>query len=86
MMDWRKLEYLNIIQSIKHKNNFKDPETEVHTNTIEGTRDGLKTQIKPINRVKRRINDYLLEFIWRRKNSNNLWKALIKALSEIRYE
>jgi transposase-like protein len=83
-----RLEEVGIFEhyTVNHSKNFKDPETGVHTNTIEGTWNGLKTRIKPRNRVKRQINDHLWEFIWRRKNSNNLWKAFIKALSEIRYE
>ncbi|CAG8608377.1 854_t:CDS:2 [Acaulospora morrowiae] len=39
----------------------------MHTNTIEETWKGLKIRIHPRNRDIESIDDYLLEFIWRRK-------------------
>lgn len=51
-----------------------------HTNNIEGTWNGMKIKIKPQNRVRGRMQGYLFEFIWRRRNINNLWNAFLIAL------
>lgn len=72
--------------TVNHSENFKDPVTGTHTNTIEGTWNGLKMQIKPRCRVKDKIDDHLLEFLWRRKNSKNLWEGFINALKDAHYE
>jgi transposase-like protein len=72
--------------TVNHSKNFKNPITGVHTNTIEGTWNGLKMQIKPRNRTKEHIDDHLWEFIWRKKNADNLWIGFINALREISYE
>lgn len=34
-------------RTVNHKKHFKNPETGVHTNTIEGTWNGLKQSITP---------------------------------------
>ena len=67
--------------TVNHSQHFKDPETDVHTNTIEGTWNGLKTTIRSRNRVEHEVNKHLWEFVWRRKNSEHLWESLIQALS-----
>jgi hypothetical protein len=56
------------------------------TNTIEGTNNALKISIKPRNRVENGIDLHLIEFIWRRKNANNLWASFLLALREIHYD
>lgn len=71
--------------TVNHSKTFKDPITQVHTNTVEGTNNGLKIMIRPRNRGPE-IDDHLTEFVWRRKHSNNLWKAFIDALKEIHYD
>ena len=73
-------------KTVNHSKNFKDPQTGVHTNTIEGTWNGLKMNIKSRNRVKGNIEFHLFEFIWRRQNKDNLWDAFLLALSSIYYE
>ena len=72
--------------AINHGKNFVCPKTGAHTNTIEGTWACLKSIIRPRNRKKELINNYLLEFIWRRKHRDNLWQGLHDALCEIEYE
>ena len=43
-------------KTVNHKKHFKDPETNVHTNTIEGTWNGLKQSMPPRNRNKKKYN------------------------------
>jgi transposase-like protein len=63
--------------TVNHSENFKDPETGVHTNAIEGTWNGLKLRIPARNRNKKDVDAHLSEFIWRRENENNLWDGLL---------
>jgi hypothetical protein len=72
--------------TVNHSENFRDPATGAHTNTIEGTWAGLKRAIKPRNRSKDNPEEHLMEFIWRRKHENNLWDAFINAIGEIHWE
>jgi ISXO2-like transposase domain len=65
---------------VNHGENFVDPVTGAHTNTIEGTWNGIKLKIQPRNRDERFINEHLLEFIWRRKNRDHLWEGFLDAL------
>lgn len=72
--------------TVNHSANFKDPITNTHTNTIEGTWSALKRQIPIRNRNRLTIETHLWEFIWRRKNNGRLWAALLEALKEIHYD
>jgi transposase-like protein len=72
-------------ETVNHSQNFTDPETGVNTNTIEGTWNGLKIQIRPRNRTREGITEHLMEFIWRRKNCNDLWLGLLSALKNTYY-
>jgi ISXO2-like transposase domain len=85
--------YLNIENNldcyhltVNHSQNFVNPDTGACTNTIEGTWNGLKFRIPPRNRIVNGIDEHLWEFIWRRKNSNNLWDGFLNALRDIIYE
>lgn len=71
--------------TVNHSQCFRDPITGVHTNTIEGTWNGLKMSIPPRNRNEDLIDDHLLVFIWRRNNDSNLWPALLIALKTTLY-
>jgi hypothetical protein len=73
-------------QHVNHSVHFKNPETGVHTNTIEGTWNGLKMQIKPRNRTRKFIDSELVVAIWRKKNKQSLWEAFMKCLKETHYE
>lgn len=64
--------------TVNHSKNFKDPITGVHTNTIEGTWNGLKQSIIPRHRNKKDILLFLKEYQWRKKNREyNLWKKFL---------
>lgn len=72
--------------TVNHSETFKNPETGAHTNTIEGTWSGLKPTIPMRGRSSNRIEPYLWEFIWRRKNHARLWDSFIDALVEVHYD
>jgi transposase-like protein len=72
--------------TVNHSIHFKDPQTGVHTNTVEGLWNGIKLGIKPRNREKDGMDEHLMEFIWRRINKNTLWDSLLTAMNEIHYE
>ena len=48
---------------VNHGENFVDPISGAHTNTIEGTWNGVKLKIQSRNRDEKFIDDYLLEFV-----------------------
>lgn len=73
-------------QCVNHSKTFKDPNTGVHTNTVEGTNNGLKICISPRNRVEFDIEDHLAVFVWRRKNKNKEWNTFIECLKETHYD
>ena len=62
--------------TVNHSQTYKDKESSACTNTIEGTWIGLKVRMPPRNRVSCGIDESLLEFVWCRKNANNLWGHL----------
>ena len=70
--------------TVNHSQNFVDPTTGVHTNTIEGLWNGIKRQIPARNKNKK-ITNHLLEFIWRKKNKDNLWNAFLDAFRTTGY-
>ena len=71
--------------TVNHSEGFIDRDSGCHTNTIEGTWCGVKRNVPIRNRVASRIDQYLLEFVWRRKNQLSLWKGFIEALAEVGY-
>lgn len=72
-------------ETVNHSEHFLDPETGVHTNTIEGIWNGIKLQIAPRNRNKELIENHLLEYIWRKNNKETLWESLLFALRTTGY-
>ncbi len=72
-------------EKVNHSKHYVDPETAVHTNTIEGTWHGIKRQTPVRRRNRKDIQRCLFEFIWRRRNSGNLWNGLMRALEEVEY-
>lgn len=57
--------------SANHSKKYIDPNTGATTNSIEGLWNGVKHQIKPLNRSAN-IRPFLSIYIWRRKNKSNL--------------
>jgi transposase-like protein len=72
--------------TVNHSIHFRDPQTGVHTNTIEGTWNGLKLNCPVRSRVEGRVENHLFEFIWRRQQRYNAWIGFINALKKVHYE
>jgi transposase-like protein len=70
--------------TVNHSRYFVDPISGIHTNTIEGFWNGLKTQISARYRTKK-ITNHLLECVWRRKNKDDLWNSLLYAFRTTGY-
>jgi transposase-like protein len=70
-------------RTVNHTEGFINHEDGTHTNTIEGTWNGVKLQIAPRNRVRADMDEHLLVIIWRRKNKERLWNALLDALRTV---
>jgi hypothetical protein len=72
-------------RTVNHSLWFTDPHTGINTNTVEGNNYALKRHVPNRSRTENKLQDYLLEFIWRRKYKLNLWRSFINALKEISY-
>lgn len=72
--------------TVNHSESFVNPVTGVHTNTIEGTWNGLKICISPRNRTRDGIESHIAEFQWRRNHKDDRWEAFIEDLKDTHYE
>lgn len=63
--------------TVNHSLHFVDPDTAIHTNTIEGTWFAVKSQIPNRNRTKKNINLYLFRFMLIRNSNNSPLEELI---------
>lgn len=72
-------------RTVNHSKCFKDPDTGVHTNTIEGSWNGIKHNISPRNRNQDHVDGHLMSFIWKRNCHMGLWNGLLEALKETAY-
>ncbi|KAG0929029.1 hypothetical protein G6F29_010856 [Rhizopus arrhizus] len=71
---------MNLIhRTVNHSVTFCDG--DVHTNTIEGTWNGIKMNVTPALRTKKMTPWLLIEFIWRRKHHNNIFNAWLTELA-----
>jgi transposase-like protein len=68
--------------TVNHSETFVDPITGVHTNSIEGTWNGIKFNINPRNRTKSVIDLHLLEYVWRKQNKKYLWRSFLNLIKE----
>ena len=71
---------------VNHSRWFVDPDSGVHTNTIEGTWNGIKLSIRPQGRIREGIEERIAEFQWRRIHSNNLWLSLLNLLRDTHFD
>jgi hypothetical protein len=55
---------------------------KIHSNTIEGTWNSIKMNLKVRNSNKNIIQKHLHEFSYRRKHHNNLWESLLNILKQ----
>jgi transposase-like protein len=72
--------------TVNHSEHFVDPDSYACTNTIEGTWNGMKANIRPRSRTREDVEGHLYEFIWRRQNADDLWRGFISALRTVYYE
>jgi ISXO2-like transposase domain len=73
-------------RTVNHSKHFVNPVDGTHTNTIEGTWNGIKLKIAPRNRTKKDMEYRLLEFIWRRIHENDLWGGFMDGLKQIQVD
>lgn len=88
---WRGYSGLSLIPgfeqhlTVNHSQYFTDPDTHANTNAIEGSWNGIKLNIRPRSRTWDKIDEHLLEFIWRRKNNRDIWNGFLRALKIVHY-
>jgi transposase-like protein len=67
-------------KTVNHSENFVDPVTNTHTNTIEGNWCGVKSQTTITHRTKNFVELYLIRYILRRNYKDMMFEMLIKYL------
>jgi len=73
-------------RTVNHSRFFADPESGVHTNSIEGKWAALKRKITLRGRDKGQLPSYLFEQIWRGRNEQSLWEGFLRALKDVYFE
>ena len=69
-------------RTVNHSRHFVDPDTGVHTNTIEGTWHGMKVGIPERVRYLGKVENHISEFIWRRQSESDIWSAFLNCLAQ----
>jgi hypothetical protein len=72
-----------IHKTVNHSREFITNEG-VHTNTIEGTWNGIKMSVPARNRTAMAMPWKLVEFIWRRLHADH-WEGLLSTLGEVSF-
>ena len=60
---------------VNHSLHFMDPDSDAHTNSIEGTWSAIKRSM-PTNHAKGEFDSYLAEYIWRRLHHHSQKKDI----------
>ena len=71
--------------TVEHDKHFKDPETGVHTNVIEGHWAVLKGHIDNRSCNDDMMHDCLCEEMWRSRHKGRIWDALLEVISQTRW-
>ncbi|GAA5805542.1 hypothetical protein HPULCUR_011060 [Helicostylum pulchrum] len=71
-------------RAVNHEEGYVNSEG-THTNTIEGTWNGVKIRCFPRSRTKKNMPRVLLEFILRRKYFGDLFGGMMKSLREVNF-
>ncbi|CAO3593752.1 unnamed protein product [Absidia cylindrospora] len=75
------LDYVH--QKVNHSQEFIAV-NGVHTNTIEGTWNGIKMSVSARNRTRRDMPWKLVEFIWRRLHDDH-WQGILDTLASVSF-
>ena len=68
---------------VNHSENFVDPYTGAHSNTIEGVWSQIKRKLKAMNgTVKSKLPSYLDEYNWRKCYPGDPFDNLLEAIAE----
>lgn len=87
---WKGYTFLSAFDGVQHRTVnhslfFRDPDTGIHSNTIEGTWAAVKSTIAKRYRCAGALENHLMCFIWKRINAGSLWVSFLLALNDILY-
>lgn len=73
----------NNIKNLGYQHEIIIQSTDIHINTIRGTWNAIKKNIKNQNIKVSEINMHLQEYSWRKKyNKNNIWETFLKQIMD----